>query len=185
MFWFAIASLSPALCLAAACLLGGPWPFVALGWITLFVFFVDSWVSRQMPDHQDHDGLWVCYLQAGAHGVLWALGIWAIGAGSHLDWFDKALILIGLGLYFGQVSNSNAHELIHKPRRLARKVGVALYASLLFGHHASAHLRVHHIHAATPRDPNTARLGESYWRFLLRVWSQEFLAGKQAESVQP
>jgi alkane 1-monooxygenase len=39
-----------------------------------------------------------------------------------------------------------------------------------FGHHVSAHRLVHHRFVATPEDPNTPRLGESFWRYLPRAW---------------
>jgi alkane 1-monooxygenase len=42
-------------------------------------------------------------------------------------------------------------------------------------------MRVHHVHAGTTNDPNTARLGEGFWRFLARGWRAGFWAGKRAE----
>lgn len=182
MFWFASASLFPAICLICACLFGGAWPLLSVLSITLFVFCLDRLVARRMPDVSDGEGVGVCLAIAGAHGALWLLGLWAIGHGTHLSGIDKLLIGTGLGLYFGQISNSTAHELIHKRARAPRWVGIAMYTSLLFGHHASAHLRVHHVHAATARDPNTARLGEGFWRYLIRAMSQEFTAGLRAEN---
>jgi len=179
--WFAIASLTPAGLLLLAALWGGPWPLLAVLSITVFVFFVDRLVSRLMPDTQERSGLWLSLVQASAHFVLWPVGVWAIGAGAHLDLVDKALLLVGLGLYFGQISNSNAHELIHNAATAPRRLGVAIYCSLLFGHHTSAHTRVHHVYAATLEDPNTARRGEGFWRFFIRAWSAGFAAGKAAE----
>ncbi len=183
MIWFAIASLTPAALLAVACLSGGMWPWLAIGSITVLVFFMDRLVSRLMPDPVEGSGLPLNYALAAAHFALWALGIWAVGAGKHLDLLDKTLIVIGLGLYVGQVSNSNAHELIHSAARLPRRLGIAVYGSILFAHHASAHTRVHHVFAATKYDPNTARLGEGFWRYLLRAWTQGFMAGKRADDM--
>lgn len=182
MFWFASASLLPAICLIAACLFGGLWPLVSVLSITVFVFGMDRFVARSMPDVSEGDGGVLCYVITAVHGLLWLLGLWAIGHGTHLSVVDKLLLGTGLGLFFGQISSPTAHELIHKRARLPHWVGTGIYISVLFGHHTSAHLRVHHIHAATHKDPNTARLGEGFWRFLLRAVSQEFTAGLRAEN---
>ena len=75
-----------------------------------------------------------------------------------------------------------AHELGHNSNRWLRHLGIWCYASLLNGHHDSAHRLVHHVHAGTEKDPNTARLGEGFWRFLLRATRDEYRSGRAAES---
>jgi alkane 1-monooxygenase len=90
-------------------------------------------------------------------------------------------IFFATGLYLGQVSNSAAHELIHSPATIPRSVGRWVYISLLFGHHASAHPKIHHRFVGTPEDPNSARLGESLYKFLPRAWIGSFRRGLSAE----
>lgn len=80
-------------------------------------------------------------------------------------------------LWLGQVANPCAHELIHRTDRLLYRLGVLVYAALLFGHHASAHRLVHHVHAATPDDPNSARSGEGFYAFAFRAWTGSFRQG--------
>ena len=181
MIWFTLATLIPAALLAVACLWGGIWTGLAVGSITVMVFFMDRMVARLMPETGQSSGLVLSVTLGGAHFALWALGIWAVGANPQLETVDKVLLVIGLGLFFGQISNSNAHELIHNAARAPRRLGIAIYGSLLFAHHTSAHMRVHHIWAATRNDPSTARLGEGFWRYLLRAWVGGFAAGKRAE----
>lgn len=181
MFLFAFASLTPAVLLGVACIWGGIWPALAVVWITAFVFFMDRAVAPLTPDkvHSSTNALlWVFGV---VHFTLWGIGIWAVGANPRLDTADKLPLLIGIGLYFGQISNSAAHELIHTAARAPRRLGIAIYGSLLFAHHASAHMRVHHVWAATLNDPSTAQLGQGFWRFLLRAWIDGFVAGKRAE----
>jgi alkane 1-monooxygenase len=180
MLWYAIASLTPAVLLGLASLFGGPFPLLGVVSITVLVFFMDK-LARQLPE-TTQIGRPLSLLLAAIHFPLLALGIWALGANSALDGIDKLLIFTGLGLYFGQVSNSNAHELIHASARLPRRIGSAIYVSLLHGHHVSAHLRVHHIFAATEADPNSARAGEGFWAFALRALRGEFIAGWRAET---
>ncbi len=178
MFWYAIASLTPAALLALACLLGGLWPLAALLSITVVVFFMDKLGKVLAGTEQTGRGL---SLTLGAvHFALLALVGHARGTDGH-GGVDKVLIFTAAGLFFGQISNSNAHELIHAGARLPRRLGAAIYASLLHGHHVSAHLRVHHVHAATDADPNSARSGEGFWAFAARAVRGEFIAGLRAE----
>ena len=180
---FAIASTAPALCLLLACLAGGAWPLLAVLSITVVVFFLDKLTGEDGQAPSDRAGHALSVSLGALHFALLAAVIAAVSRGTHLEVSDKVLILIGAGLWFGQVSNSNAHELIHRPGRGSRRLGVAIYSSLLFGHHASAHRRVHHVFAATDKDPNSARAGEGFYRFALRAWVQGFRAGLKAENM--
>lgn len=181
MFWFAFASLTPAVLLALACLWGGLFALVALLSITVAVFFADK-IARDVPV-SEASGRVVSLSLAAVHFPLLALGVWALAAGAHLGVLDKLLIFTGLGLFFGQISNSNAHELIHARARPLRRLGAAIYTSVLHGHHVSAHLRVHHVHAATDADPNSARAGEGFWAYCARALAGEFAAGLRAENT--
>lgn len=181
MFWFAFASLTPAALLAAACLWGGLWSWAAVLSITVVVFFADK-LPRDVAV-SDASGRGISLSLAMVHFPLLALGVWALAAGTHLDVLDKLLIFTGLGLFFGQISNSNAHELIHAQARPLRRLGATIYTSVLHGHHVSAHLRVHHVHAATDADPNSARHGEGFWRYCARAVTGEFTAGLRAENA--
>ncbi|MEX3315911.1 alkane 1-monooxygenase [Sulfitobacter sp. PS-8MA] len=182
MFWYATASLTPALLIALACLWGGVWPLLALLSITGHVTFMDRLGRGLALSASAGRGLTLTL--AAAHFILLPLGVWAIGAAAHLDGWDRALIFAALGLFLGQVSNSNAHELIHAGQRMPRRIGTAVYISLLHGHHVSAHLRVHHPAVATPEDPNSAPRGVGFWRFWGRAALGEFRAGWRADTAQ-
>ncbi|MFD2738476.1 alkane 1-monooxygenase [Sulfitobacter aestuarii] len=182
MFWFYVASLTPALLLGAACIWGGGWVWAGLGSITLL-----AWLLDRMPGPRDTprgSGRALSLVLVLAHFLLMFAGIRALGGGGHLSEAEKIAVFIGLGLFFGQISNSNAHELIHAGARLPRRLGAAVYVSLLHGHHVSAHLLVHHVHAASDGDPNSARRGEGFWRFALRAMPGEFMAGWRAEQAR-
>ena len=179
MIWYAIASLTPAVLLALACLRGGLWPLAAVVSITIVVFFADK-LSKALP-HLETSGRGVSLCLGVAHFALLGLAVWSLGEAAHLDTLDKVLIFTAAGLFFGQISNSNAHELIHAAPRWPRRLGALVYITLLHGHHVSAHLRVHHIYAATVLDPNSARLGEGFWAFSKRALLGEFSAGFKAE----
>lgn len=187
MYWFAAASLTPAILLMVACLWGGPWPLVALGCITGFVMLVDRFWPGEMRLRDDPGAKRfarrLSVLLALVHFIVLPLGIWAMAAAPWLSPGQALAVGIALGMFMGQVSNSNAHELIHAPSRGLRLLGVAVYISLLFGHHASAHPKVHHVHVATDRDPNSANLGVGFYRFWPRAWIGSFIAGLRAENA--
>lgn len=175
---FAFATLAPAGLIAAG-LAGVVWPWVALLWMTALVVLLDQMAPALAPEGAEFpggDALLVAV--AGVHLGLLPFAVWALGPLS--GWAAVALFL-GLGLWMGQVAVPAAHELIHRGDRRLFWLGVAVYTAILFGHHASAHRLVHHRHAASAEDPNTARKGEGYYRFALRAWIGSFRQGWQAE----
>ncbi len=185
MLRFVIASLTPVALIAAACLAGGIWPALALIYMTVFVALADGLGPEALPEIEgaERAANRLSVTLGIAHLLLLTLGVWAIAAGPVLTPWGRLLAGLALGLFLGQVSHPNAHELIHRPARGLRRLGVAVYVTLLFGHHASAHPRVHHVHVATGRDPNSAPLGEGVYRFFLRAWAGSFRAGLRAETV--
>lgn len=177
---FALATFGPALILGAATLWGGVWAVLGIVVMTVLVFLLDKWrIERPASTATGHHLSEALGL---VHFGLLGLAVWSMGGGLPLA--DKVLIVVGCGLYFGQVSNSNAHELIHRADRWAFRLGAANYTALLFGHHTSAHRLVHHVHAATPRDPATAARGTGFWAYAPRAWLGGFIAGFRAERTR-
>lgn len=180
---FTLATLGMVALLALAMVLGSPFPVLALLYITVFTFFMDKLTALAAPDRPDAEfpvGDALSVTLGLLHFPLLYGGVWAIAEGA-ISALDKVCLFAALGLFLGQVSNSNAHELIHRSPRAMRRLGVAVYSSVLFGFHASAHTRVHHVHAATPKDPNSAPMGEGYWRFAMRAWRGALVEGFRAE----
>lgn len=182
---FSIAASLPLLLTACAALWGGVWGWIALGQITLLVFMLDRLIAaRGTPEPEAEfpaaDRLLV--LLGMGHFAVLALAVWAVAGGNDLSRAERALVALSAGLSMGQISHPVAHELIHRSARAKRRLGRLIYTSLLFGHHASAHLRVHHVHVASRDDPSSARPGEGFYRYLLRAWPGAFRAGLRAES---
>ncbi len=165
---------------------GGIWAFAGLAYMTALAAALDQIKPLFMGDAPDGaefpaaDAL----LVALAVGHLCALPLmaYAVAGPSGLSPLPRAALFLGAGLWFGQVSNPMAHELIHRGNRGLYWLGVLVYGTLLFGHHASAHRLVHHKHAASAEDPNSARAGEGFYRFFLRAWSGSFAKGLRAEN---
>jgi alkane 1-monooxygenase len=71
----------------------------------------------------------------------------------------------------GGIAINTAHELGHKRPRHEKWLAKVALAQSGYGHFFIEHNRGHHVRVATPEDPASARLGESFWRFLPRtVW---------------
>ncbi len=188
MLLFYCATLAPAALIALGAAIGGPWPALAVLYMTVLVFALDRLVPASARDDSEGEGEFpaampLLVILGGVHFVLLALTVEAIGAPGGLDMVQRILLAVAAALVFGQIAHPVAHELIHKPARAARLLGRMIYTSLLVGHHASAHLRVHHVHVASDGDPNSARRGEGFYRFALRAGWGSFAAGLRAETA--
>lgn len=181
MWLFTAISLTPLILLIFAGLTGGALIWLSLGYMTLLAAGFDRLIDTTTA-HIDAEQiampaniLSVC-LALGHFGAL-AVVVQVVIDSDAAPLSARIALFFAAGLFFGQVSNSNAHELIHRPSPQLYWLGAAVYASLFFGHHASAHIKVHHRFAATAQDPNSARKDEGFYRFALRAWAGSFRAG--------
>ena len=69
----------------------------------------------------------------------------------------------------GGIAINTAHELGHKRASLERWLSKVALAQTGYGHFFIEHNRGHHVRVATPEDPASSRLGESFYRFLPRT----------------
>ena len=184
---FAVAALTPLALLGLGIMGGGIWVAAGVAYMTVFAAMMDQITSAFIGDAVEGaefpgtDALLVV-LALGTLALMPA-AVWAIAGDSGLSGLARFGVFLGTGLWFGQVANPTAHELIHRGHRGLFRLGALVYAVLLFGHHTSAHRLVHHRHAASADDPNTARSGEGYYAFLIRAWAGSFRKGLQAETA--
>lgn len=182
---FATATLIPALLIAAGAAWGGVWIVAAIASMTLFVGLTDEMARRAADGPTGSDfpaGTGLSVTLGGLHFALLAAVIWRIAGNDVFGTAEKAGLFMAAGLFFGQISNPNAHELIHCRPRWLRGLGSWIYISLLYGHHSSAHTLVHHVRVATRDDPATARKGEGFYRYVIRAWIGGFREGLRAEA---
>jgi alkane 1-monooxygenase len=187
MIWYGLATLLPVVLIVLACVLQAVWCFAALVGMTLYVVMMDAVPTAPLAKREDArslragDRLTLCL--GIVHFLVLGLAVWGLTRGA-LGVGQILALGSAVGLWLGQVSNPNAHELIHRSGRGHRALGVAIYVSLLFGHHVSAHRLVHHVHVATDKDPNSAKRGEGFYRFWWRAWRGSFVAGWRAENAR-
>jgi alkane 1-monooxygenase len=97
------------------------------------------------------------------------LGAW-IAVTQPLEWMGYAALVLTVGAING-IGIGTAHELGHKKETLDRWLSKVALAPSAYGHFFVEHNRGHHKRVATPEDPASARMGESFWAFLPRsVW---------------
>lgn len=184
---FGAATLAPLPLLAMGAFFGGGWLWAALFYMTVLVVLIDQIMpgpAANAPEGAEFPGSDRVLAAVGlSHLALLPLTVWAVAGGSGLSGLERALTFLAAGYWIGQVAHPAAHELIHRGNRWLFRLGVAVYTSLLYGHHSSAHRLVHHRHVATPDDPSSAPAGMGFWRFAPRAWIGSFRAGLAAESA--
>ncbi len=146
----------------------------------LFVFGVMPILDRVIGDdaenppdsvvqwlEQDRYYRWCTYLYLPLQyaSLVAACALWASGNLSLLESFGLALTV---GCVSGIAINT-AHELGHKRASMERWLSKVALAQSGYGHFFIEHNRGHHVRVATPEDPASSRLGESFYRFLPRT----------------
>lgn len=101
----------------------------------------------------------------------------------HLSTLEKIVLFFGVGVITGTIGINYSHELMHQTNSVERWSADVLLAMVLYSHFRSEHLLVHHRYVGTPRDPVTARMGESFYRFYPRVLQQCWLSAFGAEKA--
>jgi alkane 1-monooxygenase len=149
-------------------------------WGPVFVFGImpalDTLIGKDAdnpPDsalkylEEDRFYRWCTYLflplQYGS--LIWACWKWSSGDLSTAE-------NLGLAFTVGCVSGiaiNTAHELGHKRKQAERWLSKVALAQTGYGHFFIEHNRGHHVRVATPEDPASSRLGESFWAFLPRT----------------
>jgi len=98
-------------------------------------------------------------------GLIFACWMWSHGGLSTLE-------SVGLALTVAMVAGvaiNTAHELGHKRASSERWLSKVALAQTGYGHFFVEHNRGHHVRVATPEDPASSRMGESFYEFLPRT----------------
>ncbi|WP_458790992.1 alkane 1-monooxygenase [Yoonia sp. MH D7] len=181
---FCAVTLTPVALLGLAAIYGGWWVLAALVFLSVFTAALDEIVHNITPPTPEAEFPVAARLSVVLGVMHFAVLVLVVNALANqpLGILAKLGLFVAAGLFMGQVSNSNAHELIHRGGQFMRGLGKWIYISVLNGHHTSAHVLIHHRLVATRQDPSTSRRGESYYRFVWRAWRGSFRKGLAAES---
>jgi alkane 1-monooxygenase len=118
---------------------------------------------------QDRYYRWCTYLFIPVQyaGLIFACWLWSNG---DLSVFESIGLALTMGVV-GGIAINTAHELGHKRDNLEKWLSRVALAQTGYGHFFIEHNRGHHVRVATPEDPASSRLGESFWAFLPRTVS--------------
>ncbi|HET8560418.1 MAG TPA: fatty acid desaturase [Marmoricola sp.] len=116
---------------------------------------------------QDRYYRWITYLflpiqYAGFVGACWWI------AHGDLSTPERIGIAVSIGC-IGGIGINTAHELGHKRESHERWLSKIALAQSFYGHFYIEHNRGHHVRVATPEDPASSRVGESFYRFWPRT----------------
>jgi len=88
--------------------------------------------------------------------------------GVDLATWERIGLAVSIGC-IGGIGINTAHELGHKKESHERWLSKIALAPVCYGHFYIEHNRGHHVRVATPEDPASSRLGESFYQFWPRT----------------
>ena len=124
-----------------------------------------EWAVEQLSADRYYRWIVFLFLPLQYAGLVFAC--WIV-ATRDLSWWQELGYALTVGTVAGVAINT-AHELGHKRERSERLLAKLALAQSGYGHFYVEHNRGHHHRVATPEDPASSRLGESFWAFLPRT----------------
>ena len=160
-------------------------PLVILGIIPLIDWAVGL-DPASPPDavikmlEEDRYYRWLTWLFLPLQYAGFAFAFWYLATGD-LSVIDKIGLAVTVG-FIGGLGINTAHELGHKKESVERWLSKIALAQAAYGHFYIEHNRGHHVRVATPDDPASARVGESFYRFWPRTVFGSFASAWRLES---
>lgn len=147
-------------------------PFVVFGLFPALDLLIGT--DRENPPdsviawlEEDRYYRWCTYLYIPLQYVSLVVACWLWSSGD-LTVVDGIGLALTTAMVAGVAINT-AHELGHKRASVERWLSKVALAQTGYGHFFIEHNRGHHVRVATPEDPASSRLGESFYEFLPRT----------------
>lgn len=118
---------------------------------------VDNQLKKRIFD-------WLLYLNLPIVFGLVIYGLFTVN-NNNLETYEFVGLVFSLGIVLGVNGINVAHELGHRQTTNERYIGKALLLPSFYMHFFIEHNYGHHLHAATPEDPATARYNQSVYSF--------------------
>lgn len=159
--------------LALGLWLQGPWVFFPWGFVFLITPLLDAALGldrRNVDPSREEDrrsrrlfDVWLyLWLPVQVSLLAWTLVVCTSG---QLSWWEVLGATSSMGIVAGAGGITVAHELMHRSQAHEKAMAELLMTSVLYPHFCVEHVFGHHRWVATPRDPATARLGQSLYAF--------------------
>jgi alkane 1-monooxygenase len=107
--------------------------------------------------------------------------VWGVHVSADTDAIGIAALVLSVGLTTGIFGMLTAHEMVHSKSRGEQAWGALMLAGMTYRHFRVAHIYGLHRWAATQNDAATAKLGESFYGFLIRTVPAQLLDAWQFE----
>lgn len=176
----------PALVIAGS-LLGGWWNF-SIPVICFVIHPLGSLLSgkasstHQEDEHYGHHTSGYRIIPLLFVPVLIALTVWSVMQSNSQSGIAFAGLAISVGIVNGILGFTLAHEFIHRHSWIQKIAGHLLLLQNNYPYYSIEHIRGHHVYACTEKDPHTAGIDESFYRFLPRAILYTFLNAWEIES---
>ena len=121
----------------------------------------------------------IVYAYIPAQFIVTIWGTWIVATG-HLPLWEIIGAVFSVGAINGIAINTG-HELSHKRDTVGRWMAKLTLAPVAYGHFFVEHVRGHHKNVATPDDPASSKMGETFWRFLPRTMTGSVASAWQIE----
>jgi alkane 1-monooxygenase len=153
----------------------------------LLTLLATEQIGRATPAHRASSGAFrllpILYIPAQLAVLFWAANV-AASPSNSLTAF--ASLAVSVGACMGVFGMLAAHEMVHGRWRWEQRLGLLMLFCMSYPHFRIVHVYGHHRTAATERDASTARLNESFYRFLLRTLpAQIFIAWRYERRRTP
>lgn len=171
--------------------MGGWWTFSVP--VFAFVLHPLSVIIMNRPangDHQDHK-MQTAYPALAYRivalvfvPILLTVTTWSVINSTGFSIVERVGLCLSVGIVNGILGFTLAHEFIHS-RWLPEKIaGQLLLVQNNYPHYGVEHIGGHHVYACTPKDPHTAKFGESVYIFLARTLPQTFSNAWEIEAAR-
>ena len=129
---------------------------------------VDSKLKRKVFD-------WLLYLNI---PVVYGLVIYGLVevTTSQIETYELIGLILSVGIVLGVNGINVGHELGHRQQTNERFLGKALLLPSMYMHFYIEHNHGHHLHAATPEDPATARYNQSVYSFWFTSITRQYVS---------
>lgn len=90
--------------------------------------------------------------------------------------YELVGMIVSVGIVLGVNGINVGHELGHRQNTKERFLGKALLLPSMYMHFYIEHNHGHHLHAATPEDPATARYNQSVYSFWFTSITRQYIS---------
>lgn len=123
-------------------------------------------LDRNTPESQVFWHMAILVTWAVVYPLLVIFILWAVCNLPTLLLYERLVLLVFCGM-LGRLVTITSHDLIHRPKLWMRRLAEFTMGAIAMPHMYTEHVYMHHPNVATPRDRESARIGQSYYNYFL------------------